>query len=185
MWGEGEPGRRQIWGEEPGALEAPAQRCPPRPGVLGPPLPGGEHQEHVGRQGPRKGCPGKGSCGSATDNGAALAGDRSPQSPESDGTGRGERGTATRRAGLPGPRGHAPAQRGGTRAAADPDTRGAERSPAPRARGPAAAAPGGPCDPQPPEPDPPRGASLLPPLPPSLPPAARYPTAAALTSGCT
>lgn len=60
------------------------------------------------------------------DSGAALAGDRNPQSPESDGTGRGERGKATRRAGLPGPRGHAPDQRGGTRAAEDPDTRGGE-----------------------------------------------------------
>lgn len=87
--------------------------------------------------------------------------------------GAGRRGKATRRAGLPG--------RGGTRRtrAAGPGrrrapTRGRRSPTCPRGAGePGAAAPEGPCDPQPPGPDPPRGASLLPPFPPTRGPLTR------------
>lgn len=102
-----------MWDEERGALEAPEEkRSPPEAGVLGTP-PKGKHQEHVGRQeqgrGVRSRQPVSGTAAGKRRMELSLGRERSPQSPENEGKGRGERSKATRRAGLPG--------RGGTRQA--------------------------------------------------------------------
>lgn len=110
------------------------------------------------------------------DSGAVL--EPSPRGLESEGKGQGSRGKATRRAGLPGSRGTRREDATGPRVPSSrrPGPRGAGNREQPRPEGPVTRS----C--------PNRTHPVAPPssLPlPSLHPAARYPAAAALTSGCT
>lgn len=102
----------------------------------------------------------------------------SPRGLESEGKGQGSRGKATRRAGLPGSRGTRQADANGPRVPSSPRpcSRGAGNRERPRPEGPVTRS----------RPNRTRPAAPPSSLPlPSLHPAARYPGAAALTSGCT
>lgn len=102
----------------------------------------------------------------------------SPRGLESEGKGQGIRGKATRRAGLPGSRGTRQADAKGPRVPSSPRPcpRGAGNRERPRPEGPVTRS----------RPNRTRPAAPPSSLPlPSLHPAARYPAAAALTSGCT
>lgn len=102
----------------------------------------------------------------------------SPRGLESEGKGHGSRGKATRRAGLPGSRGTRRADAKGPRVPSSPRPcpRGAGNRERPRPEGPVTRS----CPNRTRPAAPPSSLPL-----PSLHPAARYPAAAALTSGCT
>lgn len=108
------------------------------------------------------------------DSGAVL--EPSPRGLESEGKGLGSRGKATRRAGLPGSRGTRREDATGPRVPSSrrPGPRGAGNRERPRPEGPVTR-----CCPNRTHPAAPPSSLLLP----SLHPAARYPAAAALTSG--
>lgn len=110
------------------------------------------------------------------DSGAAQ--EPSPRGLDSEGRGQGSHGKATRRAGLPGSRGTRQADANGPRISSSPRPRprGAGDRERPRPEGPVTRS----------RPNRTRPAAPPSSLPvPSLHPAARYPAAAALTSGCT
>lgn len=110
------------------------------------------------------------------DSGAVL--EPSPRGLEREGKGQGSRGKATRRAGLPGRRGTRREDANGPRVPSSrrPGLRGAGKRERPRPEGPVTRS----CPNRTHPAAPPSSLPL-----PSLHPAARYPAAAALTSGCT
>lgn len=178
MWGEGEPRPLRIWGEEKGLGRLRRRSAAlQRRGILGPPS--SELQEHVGRQEQGRGVsgkqPGSGKAAGKNEDGPTPGQGTKASGPGGERKGRRERERGHEEGGSPWPRGHAPGKSCGTREAEHPDTL-KETADLPPGRGERrAAAPGRPCAPRPPGPDPPRGASLLPPFPPSLPPSHPWP----------